>query len=48
MTSASTVLHDEVSPDESGEDEGAEAATDGEDGEDREKSLDDIIDAYAE
>lgn len=44
MTSASTVLQDEVSEDES--DEERAKPTDG-DGEEREKSLDDIIDAYS-
>lgn len=44
MTSASTVLQDEVSGDES-DDERAKS-TDS-DGDGREKSLDDIIDAYS-
>ena len=44
MTSASTVLHDEVSAAESDDDEAAEADEEG----DRVRSLDEIIDAYAE
>ena len=45
MTSASTVLHDEVSADESDDDETAEGD---EEGDRPARSLDEIIDAYAE
>ena len=45
MTSASTLLHDEVTADESDDDEAAEGD---EDGDRPARSLDEIIDAYAE
>ena len=45
MTSASTVLHDEVSANESDDDEAAEGD---EEGDRPARSLDEIIDAYAE
>ena len=44
MTTASTVLHDEVSAGESDD----ESATGDEEGDRPERSLDEIIDAYAE
>jgi hypothetical protein len=48
MISASTVLKDEVSADESDDGGSTDGATDADDGDPRERSLDDIIDAYAE
>lgn len=46
MTSASPVIKDEVEPERTDEDDQSEADA-GDEGEDDEKSLDDIIEAYS-